>query len=113
MQQEVIMAQQQEPKKQIMPLPYEAEIGDRLSDDGDCWVINCEQGSVAEMQCPADVEEATARFIVRAVNNHEALIEALKRVREAYNAGPSAERIRIAMDSAIDHVDAALSAAQE
>lgn len=41
------------------------------------------------------------------------LVEALREVRKAYNAGPSAERIRIAMDAAIDYVDAVLAQLQE
>lgn len=53
--------------------PWEANIGDRLSDDTDCWVIDSEQGSIAEMQCPKDVEEINARFIVEAVNSYGAL----------------------------------------
>lgn len=60
------------------PTPYRAEISDRLSDSSDCWVIDSEAGSIAEMMCPADVEEATAKFIVRACNSHDDLVEAVK-----------------------------------
>jgi|ERR1051326_1102058 hypothetical protein len=70
----------------VMPLPYEALIGDSLSDGSDCWVIDCELGSVAEMQCPADVEEATAKFIVRAVNSYESMVWAIRDVRERHRA---------------------------
>lgn len=64
-------------EKKIMPLPYMADVGDRLDGEGGCWVIDCEQGSVAEIQCPSDVAEATALFIVKAANTYKALSTAL------------------------------------
>lgn len=51
-----------------MSRPWRAEVGERLSDGSDCWVIDSEDGSVAEMACPKDVEQATAELIVAAVN---------------------------------------------
>ena len=122
----------QEPeKKQIMPLPWIAIYGERLSDGGECRVIDSENGSVAEMMCPKDVEDVTAEFIVRAVNNHEALVEALKQVRAAFfvdaQAGAYVEKGKlIPLDNeqhpwipgasapeVIAMIDAALAAAKE
>lgn len=60
------------------PLPWTADIGDRLSDGSDCWEINSPTESIAEMMCPKDIEKANAEFIVRCVNAHEALVDALK-----------------------------------
>lgn len=56
---------------QIRKPPYTVDPGERESDGGDCWWINSEEGSVAEMICPADDAEATARFLSRAGNCHE------------------------------------------
>ena len=56
----------------VMPLPYIASYGERLSDGSECRVIDCEQGSVAEMMCPKDAEDATARFLAHASNRHGA-----------------------------------------
>ena len=73
------------PKEQTLPahsvLPWRAEVGERLSDGSDCWVIDSEENSIAEMMCPADVEEANAKLIVRAVNAHDALVDAAKFVK--------------------------------
>lgn len=55
--------------------PWLAEIGDRLDDGGDCWVVNSEEGSIAEVQCPADDAEAVARLIAAAPALYEALQE--------------------------------------
>lgn len=57
------------------PLPWTADISDRATDGSDCWVVDGPDGSIAEMMCPADIEQANAEFIVRAVNAHEALME--------------------------------------
>jgi hypothetical protein len=66
------------------PTPWCAGIGDRLSDGGDCWVVDCEAtGSIAEMQCPADTQEANALFIVQACNAHDALIAERDALKEA------------------------------
>lgn len=58
------------------PTPWMADIGDRLSDGTGCWVIDSEQGSIAEMMCPKDVEEVNALFICEAVNNYDSLSQA-------------------------------------
>lgn len=72
-----------------MPRPWTAEVGDRLSDGGDCWVIDSEIGSVAEMQCGIDREGQTAKLIVAAVNSYDALVKAIEAeaARRAYHAG--------------------------
>lgn len=61
---------------QFTPGPWEAGIGNRLSDGDDVWVVDSSEGSIAEMMCPADVEEANARLIAAA----PALYESLKAV---------------------------------
>lgn len=93
------------------PTPYRADISDRLSDGSDCWVIDGEAGSIAEMMCPADVEEATAKFIVRACNSYDDLLKACQRLLQfnedlCVDVGvskhyPSAEFARAAIKKAI------------
>lgn len=61
------------------PRPWRANIGDRLSDDSHCWVIDSDEGSIAEMMCPADVEQANAELIINAVNSYpESTSESVK-----------------------------------
>lgn len=59
--------------------PWSYELSDRLSDGSDCLSISDADGSsIAEMMCPADVEEANARLIAAAPD----LYAALKDVRD-------------------------------
>lgn len=60
-----------------------AERGDRLDDESEgCWLIDSDSGSIAEMQCPVDVEEAIAHLLAAA----PALYEAASGIRERHNA---------------------------
>jgi hypothetical protein len=72
---------------------WTAEVGERLSDGLDCWVIDSESGSVAEMMCPKDNEEAFARLIAAApaalrelLAERDALLAENKRQQNAADA---------------------------
>lgn len=60
-------------KPKHTPGPWTYAPSDRLSDGSDCIQIEHEGGSIAEMQCPADAEEANARLIAAAPTLYEAL----------------------------------------
>jgi hypothetical protein len=67
--------------------PYTVDLSDSMADDeSDCWVIDNDRGSVAEITCPLEDAEATARFLARAGNAHQPLVEALTRLRDWANA---------------------------
>lgn len=56
--------------------PYTVDLSDSIADDeSDCWVIDNDRGSVAEMTCPAYYAEATARFLARAGNAHDTMAQ--------------------------------------
>ena len=69
-----------------MKATWTANISERLSDDSDCWVIDSEDHSIAEMMCPKDVEQANAELIVKAVNSFDTLVGALQSIA-AYKSG--------------------------
>lgn len=57
--------------------PWKPEVGERLADGGDCWAVDCEEGSIAEVQCPADDAEEVARLIAAAPALYEAAVKVL------------------------------------
>ncbi len=55
------------------PEDWISEIGERYGDSSDCVVIYNQEGSIAEMQCPKDVEQQYAEMICAAVNTCRSL----------------------------------------
>ena len=88
---------QEQPEWRYVETQYAAEVH---VGDGDVLLRPHWKGFIVPNELRAVVRKAAAA---------PALYRALREVRRAYNQGPDARSIRIAMDSAIDHVDAALS----
>jgi hypothetical protein len=66
------------------PLPWRQTLADSIAgDDEDAIWIECDDHSIAELICPADVVEGNAAFMLRAVSYHESLIAMLEKARKS------------------------------
>ena len=88
--------------------PWRADISNRLSEDSDCWVVDSEEGAIAELMCPADVAEANARLIAAAPDLYSAL-QTLDWAGQVFNKPSLGQRQFIgAFKKALDEARAAL-----